>query len=206
MNADILKKLRESKDMLPTWSSAVNLAKSADELKICLACVLRGTLLLRVRNLLIEQGLTASLYLVDFDQKVESLSMDSEFDERFAGYVALRIECNNATVVQLCSCGPDAWLHPFQIGYAQTRGCSEQMRGKADVEKCGSDIFQGNTWKDQYGWYICEWSKDISYENCSDELTAKRIANRLAEMHKRLSESVFGNTRSAGASERIVHP
>ncbi len=183
MKANILKQIEqaEQNNSLPSWSQVESLRNSADELKQCLESVLRGKLLLKIRNILEQQG--EDVWLCLEDESTKKIKVDSRDDEQFGVNVLLCVRADSA--VSLCfGASPK---DPFWIGYLRSGSKGEQKKIEPLVLSEAQEHLTGIVGKND-PYYAWGWRRGLTYDNCVANSPA--IAEKLVEMRNSLVDKL----------------
>ena len=179
MTAKIIELLRgaESPNKLPTLADVETITQSLDSLRKCLEQVLRGKLLLAVRDELQQRGSDAWMCLEKAPgQKVE---IGSRFDAAFA-------ESTNVCLpVHVCFGGGGS--HAFWLGYLRDGNSEKQAQiSSAILDEAKKQLGQKITTSDS-AWFA--WAlRDGDYDESCVENCVLPISNRLIEMRANLLE------------------
>jgi hypothetical protein len=186
MNIEILRQLElteADRKPFPSWSSVDNLINSANALKQCLEVVLRGKLLLAIKNHLKAKNVAAQdvMFYSTGDGEVKELEspIDSPYDPQFEKEQSLCLRVNSDVLVCIGVCPPEDGVMVF-AGYLRMGRIEEQEKIREIIIREAKDRF--NMEKDNLPWYAWEWIEEINYDNCNEGIIVQRLAEKLVCM------------------------
>ncbi len=185
MNEDILKLMKqgfENSD-IPTWFQVNRLTKAATALQPCFESMLRGKLLLNIKNALPENEKPVFFQVENNEAKPCLPPPVSEFDPCFEKQMAV---CLKEDEFHACigACESEEGSHKFICFKAYFPSSNGDRR---IFEEVASESFGDE--KIVYGpWNTWAWDNETTYDNCQSEATAERLAKTLLEMRDRLAD------------------
>jgi len=169
---------------LPTWGQVQALKTTTRELEQNLGRMLRGKFLRTTGEILRANGSETKWVLIGRGITIEDVA--SEFDECFGQDVALAIAVNDA--VEVCI----GWnvRDGFRIGYLRTGSEEKQSEFAQRVIALANARFEMPQGQHEYWidppYYKYKKREDISYENCHEDSTARKVADELLGMRDQL--------------------
>lgn len=172
-------KLAESSSDAPTLSEVKALAEATSMLQKCIEQVHRGKLLFNVYTILDGRGYKPSFY----SAKGSNVTIVSPFDPQFEREQNVGIQASDSVVVCIGGHSGDSPETTFWTGYLRIGTPDQQSNAdpivKAEIERRFQNQNDLDTNKPWYAWY---WERSLTYENCSDQAVALRVAETLIEM------------------------
>jgi hypothetical protein len=183
MNARILDQLKEAetRNSLPTLADLDAISQSITSLRACVKQVLRGRLLLAIRDMLQQQG--HDVWMCLEKDPLQQAAINSPFDAAFGNSTNVCIRVSDTEHV----CFGGAADHTFWLGYLRD-GSSEQQ-----AKICSVILDEANG---QLGekidttspaWFAWAY-RDGVYDENDGENSAAAISQRLVAMRKKLLE------------------
>jgi len=181
MDAKILNQLKdaETRNALPTLADLDAIMQSLTGLRSCLQQVLRGRLLLAIRDMLQQQG--HDVWMCLEKDPLQKAEISSPFDTAFGSSTNVCVRA--ADTVHVCF-GASA-DHKFWLGYLRDGGSDQQAKISSVIldeakNQLGEDIHTEDT-----PWFAWAWRNGVYDENDGENSPAA-ISKRLVAMRKNL--------------------
>ena len=202
MNARILDHLKEAetRNTLPMLADLDAISQSIVNLRQCVQQVLRGKLLLAIRNTLQQQGHDVWMNLEK--DPLQQAEINSPFDAAFGNSTNVCIRVSDTAHV----CFGGAADHTFWLGYLRDGSPEQQAEISSVILDEAKNQLGEKIHTDDPPWFAWAWRDGIYNEN-DGENSAAAISKRLIAMRKKLLERF---PRAQGKRNRqirrIPHP